>query len=211
MFKYQTLCIFILVSPAGDVVLELPDECTLELVWKNNERQKEYVLVRSKDLEFDEDPGSATETSRAGHFTLEQCLNLFTKPEVLAPEEAWYEHTHLRVPIERCSNRIVCLIVCIFLFRYCPKCQQHREASKQLLLWRLPNVLIIQLKRFSFRSFIWRDKINDMVDFPVRYTERYQSFIDFHLHWCLNASVCDVACSAFPFQSVWKKSQDEAH
>ncbi|XP_039507747.1 ubiquitin carboxyl-terminal hydrolase 19 isoform X2 [Pimephales promelas] len=124
----------------GDVVLELPDDCTLELVWKNNERLKEYVLVRSKELEFDEDPGSATETSRAGHFTLEQCLNLFTKPEVLAPEEAWY----------------------------CPKCQQHREASKQLLLWRLPNVLIIQLKRFSFRSFIWRDKINDMVDFPVR-------------------------------------------
>uniref|UniRef100_A0A3Q2E357 ubiquitinyl hydrolase 1 n=1 Tax=Cyprinodon variegatus TaxID=28743 RepID=A0A3Q2E357_CYPVA len=69
---------------------------------------------------------------------MEQCLNLFTKPEVLAPEEA-----------------------------YCPKCQQHREASKQLLLWRLPNVLIIQLKRFSFRSFIWRDKINDMVDFPI--------------------------------------------
>uniref|UniRef100_A0A8C1CVD9 ubiquitinyl hydrolase 1 n=2 Tax=Cyprinus carpio TaxID=7962 RepID=A0A8C1CVD9_CYPCA len=124
----------------GDAILELPDDCTLELVWKNNERQKEYVLVRSKELEFDEDPGSATETSRAGHFTLEQCLNLFTKPEVLAPEEAWY----------------------------CPKCQQHREASKQLLLWRLPNVLIIQLKRFSFRSFIWRDKINDMVDFPVR-------------------------------------------
>uniref|UniRef100_A0A673M0A2 ubiquitinyl hydrolase 1 n=1 Tax=Sinocyclocheilus rhinocerous TaxID=307959 RepID=A0A673M0A2_9TELE len=124
----------------GDAVLELPDDCTLELVWKNNEKQKEYVLVRSKELEFDEDPGSATETSRAGHFTLEQCLNLFTKPEVLAPEEAWY----------------------------CPKCQQHREASKQLLLWRLPNVLIIQLKRFSFRSFLWRDKINDMVDFPVR-------------------------------------------
>ncbi|KAM9445893.1 ubiquitin carboxyl-terminal hydrolase 19 isoform 1-T1 [Clarias gariepinus] len=124
----------------GDGVLEVTEDCTLELVWKNNERLKEYVLVRSKELEFDEDPGSASETARAGHFTLEQCLNLFTKPEVLAPEEAWY----------------------------CPKCQQHREASKQLLLWRLPNVLIIQLKRFSFRSFIWRDKINDMVDFPVR-------------------------------------------
>ncbi|KAA0707022.1 Ubiquitin carboxyl-terminal hydrolase 19 [Triplophysa tibetana] len=123
-----------------DNVLELPDDCTLELVWKNNERLKEYVLVRSKELEYDEDPSSVSETARAGHFTLEQCLNLFTKPEVLAPEEAWY----------------------------CPKCQQHREASKQLLLWRLPNVLIIQLKRFSFRSFIWRDKINDMVDFPVR-------------------------------------------
>ncbi|XP_055079203.1 ubiquitin carboxyl-terminal hydrolase 19 isoform X2 [Periophthalmus magnuspinnatus] len=123
-----------------DSLLELSEDCTLELVWKNNERLKEYVLVSSRDLEFEEDPGSLSETSRAGHFSLEQCLNLFTRPEVLAPEEAWY----------------------------CPKCQQHREASKQLLLWRLPNVLIIQLKRFSFRSFIWRDKINDMVDFPVR-------------------------------------------
>ncbi|NWR83053.1 UBP19 hydrolase, partial [Furnarius figulus] len=124
----------------GDTPLELTDNCSLALVWKNNERLKEFVLVESKELECVEDPGSASEAARAGHFTLEQCLNLFTKPEVLAPEEAWY----------------------------CPKCKQHREASKQLMLWRLPNVLIIQLKRFSFRSFIWRDKINDMVDFPVR-------------------------------------------
>ncbi|XP_048344540.1 ubiquitin carboxyl-terminal hydrolase 19 isoform X1 [Sphaerodactylus townsendi] len=124
----------------GDTPLDLTDDCSLALVWKNNERMKEFVLVESKELECVEDPGSASEAARAGHFTLEQCLNLFTKPEVLAPEEAWY----------------------------CPKCKQHREASKQLMLWRLPNVLIIQLKRFSFRSFIWRDKINDMVDFPVR-------------------------------------------
>ncbi|XP_061536576.1 ubiquitin carboxyl-terminal hydrolase 19 isoform X1 [Phycodurus eques] len=123
-----------------DMLVDLPDDTTVDLVWKNNERLKEYVLVSSKELEYEEDPSSLSETTRAGHFTLEQCLNLFTKPEVLAPEEAWY----------------------------CPKCQQHREASKQLLLWRLPNILIIQLKRFSFRSFIWRDKINDMVDFPVR-------------------------------------------
>ncbi|XP_041129476.1 ubiquitin carboxyl-terminal hydrolase 19-like isoform X5 [Polyodon spathula] len=124
----------------GDVVLDIPEDSSLDLVWKNNERSKEYVLIESKELEYVEDPGSASEAARAGHFTLEHCLNLFTRPEVLAPEEAWY----------------------------CPKCKQHREASKQLMLWRLPNVLIIQLKRFSFRSFIWRDKINDMVDFPVR-------------------------------------------
>ncbi|XP_059505664.1 ubiquitin carboxyl-terminal hydrolase 19 isoform X3 [Stegostoma tigrinum] len=124
----------------GDAPLELPDGVTLAMVWKNNERQKEYVLVESKELEYIEDPSSANEAARAGYFTLEQCLNLFTKPEVLAPEEAWY----------------------------CPKCKQHREASKQLMLWWLPNVLIIQLKRFSFRNFIWRDKINDMVEFPIR-------------------------------------------
>ncbi|XP_054337620.1 ubiquitin carboxyl-terminal hydrolase 19 isoform X42 [Pongo pygmaeus] len=124
----------------GDTPLELGDDCSLALVWRNNERLQEFVLVASKELECAEDPGSAGEAARAGHFTLDQCLNLFTRPEVLAPEEAWY----------------------------CPQCKQHREASKQLLLWRLPNVLIVQLKRFSFRSFIWRDKINDLVEFPVR-------------------------------------------
>ncbi|XP_072276727.1 ubiquitin carboxyl-terminal hydrolase 19 isoform X2 [Pyxicephalus adspersus] len=124
----------------GDTVLDLSEDSSLALVWKNNERTKEFVLVESKELECDEDPSSASEAARVGLFTLEQCLNLFTKPEVLAPEEAWY----------------------------CPKCNQHREASKQLMLWRLPNILIIQLKRFSFRTFIWRDKINDLVDFPVR-------------------------------------------
>ncbi|KAG3270442.1 ubiquitin specific peptidase 19, transcript variant X13 [Ictidomys tridecemlineatus] len=124
----------------GETPLELGDDCSLALVWRNNERLQEFVLVDSKDLECAEDPGSAGEAARAGHFTLDQCLNLFTRPEVLAPEEAWY----------------------------CPQCKQHREASKQLLLWRLPNVLIVQLKRFSFRSFIWRDKINDLVEFPVR-------------------------------------------
>uniref|UniRef100_W5N6A2 ubiquitinyl hydrolase 1 n=1 Tax=Lepisosteus oculatus TaxID=7918 RepID=W5N6A2_LEPOC len=124
----------------GDAVLEIAEDCSLVLVWKNNERQKEYVLIKSKELEFVEDPGSASEAARAGHFTLEQCLNLFTKPEVLAPEEAWY----------------------------CPKCKQHREASKQLMLWRLPNVLIIQLKHcglISIKNIIWNS--NEMNDFVV--------------------------------------------
>lgn len=66
------------------------------------------------------------------------------------------------------SGDLLVLTSSLLPIRYCPQCKQHREASKQLLLWRLPNVLIVQLKRFSFRSFIWRDKINDLVEFPVR-------------------------------------------
>lgn len=73
----------------GDTPLELGDDCSLALVWRNNERLQEFVLVASKELECAEDPGSAGEAARAGHFTLDQCLNLFTRPEVLAPEEAW--------------------------------------------------------------------------------------------------------------------------
>lgn len=73
----------------GDTPLELGKDCSLALVWRNNERLQEFVLVASKELECAEDPGSAGEAARAGHFTLDQCLNLFTRPEVLAPEEAW--------------------------------------------------------------------------------------------------------------------------
>jgi len=35
-------------------------------------------------------------------------------------------------------------------------------------LWRLPEVLIIQLKRFSFSHLLWRDKIDKKVHFPLR-------------------------------------------
>lgn len=36
-------------------------------------------------------------------------------------------------------------------------------------LWRLPEILTIQLKRFSFRNLLWRDKIDQKVHFPVEY------------------------------------------
>lgn len=37
-----------------------------------------------------------------------------------------------------------------------------------MVLWSLPDVLIIQLKRFSFRNNLWRDKINDLITYPIR-------------------------------------------
>ena len=36
-------------------------------------------------------------------------------------------------------------------------------------LWRLPEILTIQLKRFSFRNLLWRDKIDQKVNFPIEY------------------------------------------
>ena len=83
--------------------------------------------------------------SESSNATLEQCLELFTEPETLSPEEAWY----------------------------CPSCKEHREATKQLSTWKLPHTLIIQMKRFSFRNFIWRDKIDKMVEFPTRFVELF--------------------------------------
>ena len=71
---------------------------------------------------------------------LQQCVSLFMEPEVLSEDEAWY----------------------------CPQCKAHRQATKQLSVWRLPKYLIVQLKRFSYRNFLWCDKVDKMVDFPTR-------------------------------------------
>ena len=39
--------------------------------------------------------------------------------------------------------------------RYCPKCKEHREATKKLDIWALPPVLIIHLKRFHMLNGRW--------------------------------------------------------
>ncbi|XP_013408956.1 ubiquitin carboxyl-terminal hydrolase 19 [Lingula anatina] len=121
--------------------LDTEDPVWMAMDWKNAEKLTPFVLVQSKDLECEDHRSVRNADSlEKPSITLNQCLQLFTEPEVLSPEEAWY----------------------------CPQCKQHREATKQMSLWKLPHILIIQLKRFSFRNFIWRDKIDKMVQFPVR-------------------------------------------
>lgn len=45
----------------------------------------------------------------------------------------------------------------------CEKCNAKTDAKKQQLLWSLPDILIIQLKRFEHMN----KKINTQVDFPI--------------------------------------------
>ena len=54
---------------------------------------------------------------------------------------------------------------------YCSKCKQHLAPIKKMDLWAVPDILIVHLKRFQYisgmYSFVSREKINDLVDFPV--------------------------------------------
>ncbi|ELK17027.1 Ubiquitin carboxyl-terminal hydrolase 11 [Pteropus alecto] len=50
---------------------------------------------------------------------------------------------------------------------YCPSCKQHQLATKKLDLWKLPETLIIHLKRFSYTKFS-REKLDTLVEFPIR-------------------------------------------
>lgn len=70
--------------------------------------------------------------------TLFDCLNEFTKEEELSEEDLWY----------------------------CPKCKAHQRASKKFDLWRMPEILVVHLKRFSHSRAV-RDKIDIEIDFPT--------------------------------------------
>ncbi|KAK4703945.1 ubiquitin carboxyl-terminal hydrolase 8, partial [Phenoliferia sp. Uapishka_3] len=75
---------------------------------------------------------------------LQQCIATFVREEILDKEDAWN----------------------------CPRCKVPRKASKKLTLSRLPPILVIHLKRFSFKGpfsdkSFWLLKIETQVQFPL--------------------------------------------
>ena len=88
------------------------------------------------------------------------------------------EHSSVReISVDRTSAHGTPLAACVEAFIqeeplgkddmwYCRQCQEHVPALKKLDLWRMPPVLVMHLKRFSY-SRIYRDKIDTLVDFPL--------------------------------------------
>ena len=88
---------------------------------------------------------------------LEDCVRLFTQEETLSKEDPWY----------------------------CSQCKDFVQANKKFDLWKLPSILIVHMKRFSFTKYdmpmvfvlvlfilfchfrLWRDKLDTFVDFPL--------------------------------------------
>ncbi|KAF9320695.1 ubiquitin-specific protease doa4 [Podila horticola] len=71
--------------------------------------------------------------------TLASCLNNFVEPEIMEGDNAWN----------------------------CPNCKKPRKATKHLTISRVPNVLLIQLKRFSSDG-PFKNKIKAMVQYPIQ-------------------------------------------
>ncbi|XP_071961505.1 ubiquitin carboxyl-terminal hydrolase 15-like [Antedon mediterranea] len=69
---------------------------------------------------------------------LDDCIKLFLTKEQLGKDDLWY----------------------------CPECKEHRQAYKKFDLWKLPKILVINLKRFSYNRY-WRDKLDAHVVYPV--------------------------------------------
>ncbi|CAI4232242.1 unnamed protein product [Auanema sp. JU1783] len=98
----------------------------LSVNWYNFRHGKPFLNVETKKtIDFDVlETESSNTTSAQAITTLEDMLEMFSETERLKPEESWY----------------------------CNKCRDHVEATKKLELFRLPPILIIQLKRFVYTS-----------------------------------------------------------
>lgn len=81
--------------------------------------------------------------------TLSDCLTEFTKEERLGEDDMWY----------------------------CSSCKEHKQATKKVELWKVPDVLVFALKRFSSSRYS-RDKIDELVDFPVLEALDMEPFVE---------------------------------
>merc|ERR1711974_481187 len=50
---------------------------------------------------------------------------------------------------------------------YCNKCKDHKQATKKFDFWKFPPLLVIHLKRFSYKNRYSRDKLDTLVKFPL--------------------------------------------
>jgi ubiquitin C-terminal hydrolase len=127
-----------------------PEDCNRENIlgfylamdWNNDSSKTPYMEVVSKEMDCEEDSSlqQYAHVDESKPVTLEECLELFTEPETLTKDDAWY----------------------------CPSCKSHKEATKQMSIWRLPQILVIHLKRFNYQNFIIRGKIDKFVKFPLK-------------------------------------------
>ncbi len=84
--------------------------------------------------------------------TIYDCLDEFTKPEILDSDNQW-----------KCEN-----------------CKESNNATKTISIWKIPNILIIVLKRFNYSMFSM--KINRNITFPLddldieKYVDGYDKY-----------------------------------
>ncbi|KAJ2797448.1 hypothetical protein H4S07_005944, partial [Coemansia furcata] len=128
------------------------------------ERADEYTMPELEDVtkystleqvgsvSIDELPRVAPAKSPAKRaqrkITLEECMAEFTRAEKLGEDDPWF----------------------------CGKCQEHQQATKKFDLWRVPEILVVHLKRFQ-HSRAWRDKLDALVDFPLEGLDLTQTVV----------------------------------
>ncbi|KAM6297487.1 LOW QUALITY PROTEIN: ubiquitin carboxyl-terminal hydrolase 43 [Aegotheles albertisi] len=134
-----------LCHPAIDRALQLsgaggPPHVKLTLEWDLSTKERLFGDIQEEVVRDAESVQLQQQEHRQQHScTLDECFQLYTKEEQLAPDDAWR----------------------------CPHCKVPQQGTVKLSLWTLPDILIIHLKRFR-QEAEHRHKLTTLVRFPLR-------------------------------------------
>ncbi|KAM9222135.1 ubiquitin carboxyl-terminal hydrolase 43 [Leptosomus discolor] len=134
-----------LCHPAVDRALQLsgaggPPHVKLTVEWDMSTKERLFGHIQEEVVQDAESVRLQQQAHRQQHScTLDECFQLYTKEEQLAPDDAWR----------------------------CPHCKVPQQGMVKLSLWTLPDILIIHLKRFR-QVAEHRHKLTTLVRFPLR-------------------------------------------
>ncbi|XP_046899504.1 ubiquitin carboxyl-terminal hydrolase 43-like [Hypomesus transpacificus] len=133
-----------LYHPAVDRALKLtgpggPSHVKLVIEWDNKIKECLFGNIQEEVVKDAESVRSQQQQHLQQHScTLDECFQLYTKEEQLAPDDAWN----------------------------CPHCKQPQQGMVKMSLWTLPDILILHLKRFR-QVGERRNKLSTLVRFPL--------------------------------------------
>uniref|UniRef100_A0A3B3DD89 Ubiquitin carboxyl-terminal hydrolase 8 n=1 Tax=Oryzias melastigma TaxID=30732 RepID=A0A3B3DD89_ORYME len=132
----------------------LDDQTAADLAWSKHKLLNESIIVALFQGQFKSTVQCSTCHRKSRTFetfmylslplastskcSLQDCLRLFSKEEKLTD-----------------NNKV-----------FCRHCKAHRDSTKKLEIWKVPPILLVHLKRFSYEGR-WKQKLQTSVDFPL--------------------------------------------
>ncbi|CAN9510529.1 unnamed protein product [Ophioblennius macclurei] len=130
--------------PAVDRALKFcgpggPPHVKLVIEWDHGSKECLFGSIQEEVVKDAESVRNQQQQHLQQHScTLDECFQLYTKEEQLAPDDAWK----------------------------CPHCKQLQQGMVKMSLWTLPDILILHLKRFR-QVGERRNKLSTVVRFPL--------------------------------------------
>ncbi|XP_074168034.1 ubiquitin carboxyl-terminal hydrolase 43 isoform X2 [Sminthopsis crassicaudata] len=115
-----------------------PPHIKLAVEWDRNTKQLLFGNIQEEVVQDAPSVQLQQQAHQQPSCTLNECFQLYTKEEQLAPDDAWK----------------------------CPHCKVLQQGMVKLSLWTLPDILIIHLKRFC-QVGGRRNKLSTLVKFPL--------------------------------------------
>nr|XP_057944581.1 ubiquitin carboxyl-terminal hydrolase 8 isoform X2 [Doryrhamphus excisus] len=132
----------------------LDDQMAADLAWNKHKLLNESIIValfqgqfkstvqcqtcHRKSRTFETFMYLSLSLASTSKCSLQDCLRMFSKEERLTD-----------------NNKV-----------FCRHCKAHRDSTKKLEIWKVPPLLLVHLKRFSYEGR-WKQKLQTSVDFPL--------------------------------------------